>query len=151
MFLCVLAKGSSRLEFFTLAVSIAALDVGQLEVHDLMHDNMHDSTGPDRVRRRVDNGIFLVIVDDTLLILESRIPLQIFRKVLLLAISSQLRAQLGLAEVSNLPVQLTRHLAALIQALQLGYLRIHAARMLEHFPDRELDFANYIIRRVSVL
>lgn len=150
LFVGVLAVFARRFILAAFAVALAAFDVGQLQVHDLVDDDAQHAAGPERVRRRVRDGIFLLSADGALLVLELGHVLEALWKVLLLAVRSQLRPQLGLAEESDFPVQLARHLAALVEALQFGDLGVHPGWVLEHIADREFHFTHDIVGRGAV-
>src|SRR5690242_13940109 len=115
-----------------------------------MYDDTADTAGPQWVWRSVHDRIIFLRVDDTLLVLQLGVVSEMVRQVLILAICSELRPELGLAKVTDLPVQLTRHLAIGVHTSQLRYLGVHLARVLDHLLHGELDLADDVICSVPV-
>lgn len=136
LLLRVFAVWLCGLKFFALAVSGASLDVVELKVDNLVHDNRHNTTRPEGIWRGVCHCILFFVGNSALIILENRISLQIFGEILLPTVRPKLGAQLRFPEIADLPMQFAGHFATLVEPLQFGDLRIHSPWMLQHLSDR---------------
>lgn len=116
---CVLTIRFRWFKLSTFTAAYGTFDILKLEVDDLVDNNTADTAGPEWIWGSMLHSIIGCIVGSSLLVLKFWMILQIAGESLVLAVGAECRPELGLAKESNLPVKLTRHLAALVHARKL--------------------------------
>ena len=96
------------------------------------------------------NGIISVSVGYTLVILKFGLVAKVLRECVVLAIGTESRSELRLAEEADFPMELSRHFAVGVHASKLGDLRVHLAGVLNHLLHGQLNLSDNVVGGVTV-